>query len=299
MPSPICLASESKVTNHCVDDYDRWFRMTGKKISATRPTTEDREQYHLEVKSGDVAKSVLIPGDPQRVERISALWDDTREVAKHRQFVTHTGKYKGVDISACSTGIGGPGTAIVIEELANVGADTFLRVGSCATLKEDIEIGDIIISTAAVRLDGTSKQYVRPEYPASASYEVVLAFVEAAETLGVTYHLGISASTDSFYLGQSRPGFKGYTQSMSETLIKDLTRANVANFEMEAATLFTLGNIYGFRTGAACAVYANRIRDEFAVKGEMDVIKVGNEAVRILAELDSEKAGQKYWSRKV
>ena len=271
--------------------------MTDKKVSATRPVTEDREQYHLEVKEGDVAKSVLIPGDPQRVERISSLWDSSREVAMHRQFVTHTGKYKGADISACSTGIGGPGTAIVIEELANVGADTFLRVGSCATLKEDIEIGDIIISTAAVRLDGTSKQYVRPEYPASASYEVVLAFVEAAETLGLTYHLGISASTDSFYLGQSRPGFGGYTQSMSETLIDDLTRANVANFEMEAATLFTLGNIFGFRTGAACAVYANRVRDEFEVKGESDVIKCGNEAVKILAELDEEKSSKKYWSR--
>ncbi len=271
--------------------------MTDKKVSATRPVTEDREQYHLEVKEGDVAKSVLIPGDPQRVERISSLWDSTKEVAMHRQFVTHTGKYKGADISACSTGIGGPGTAIVIEELANVGADTFLRVGSCATLKEDIEIGDLIISTAAVRLDGTSKQYVRPEYPASASYEVVLAFVEAAETLGLTYHLGISASTDSFYLGQSRPGFGGYTQSMSETLIEDLTRANVANFEMEAATLFTLGNIFGFRTGAACAVYANRVRDEFEVKGELEVIKCGNEAVKILAELDEEKSSKKYWSR--
>lgn len=271
--------------------------MADKKVSATRPVTEDREQYHLEVKEGEVAKSVLIPGDPQRVKRISEQWDEVREVAEHRQFVTHTGKYKGVDISACSTGIGGPGTAIVVEELANVGVDTFLRVGSCATLKEDIEIGDIIISTAAVRLDGTSKQYVRPEYPASASYEVVLAFIEAAETLGLTYHLGISASTDSFYLGQSRPGFGGYTQSMSETLIKDLTKANVMNFEMEAATLFTLGNIFGFRTGAACAVYANRVRDEFAVKGEADVIKIGNEAVKILSELDNEKKDNKYWSR--
>ena len=298
MYSPICLASDAKVTKHCFHVKDRGIPMTDKKISATRPVTEDREQYHLEVKKGDVAKSVLIPGDPQRVERISALWDESKQVAMHRQFVTHTGKYKGADISACSTGIGGPGTAIVIEELANVGADTFLRVGSCATLKENINIGDIIISTAAVRLDGTSKQYVRPEYPASASYEVVLAFVEAAETLGVTYHLGISASTDSFYLGQSRPGFGGYTQSMSETLIKDLTKANVANFEMEAATLFTLGNIFGFRTGAVCAVYANRVRDEFAVKGERDVIRCGNEAVKILADMDEEKAGKKYWSRK-
>jgi len=271
--------------------------MTKGKVSARKPVTEDRKQYHLEVKEGDVAKTVLLPGDPQRIERISSLWDSFKEVATHRQFVTHTGKYKDVDISACSTGIGGPGMAIVVEELANVNVDTFIRVGSCATLKKEIEIGDLIISTAAVRLDGTSKQYVRTEYPASASYEAILALVEATENLGFTYHLGISASTDSFYLGQSRPGYSGYFQSFSTTLIDDLQRANVANFEMEAATLFTLGNIYGFRTGAVCAVYANRVRDEFEVKGEMDVIKCGNEAVKILSEMDTERGGKRYWSR--
>jgi uridine phosphorylase len=207
--------------------------------------------------------------------------------------------YKGVPISASSTGIGGPGTAIAVEELANVGVRNFIRVGSCATLKEEIELGDLIISTAAVRLDGTSKQYVRPEFPASASYEVVMALVEAADSLGIRYHLGISASTDSFYLGQSRPGFNGYTQSFSETLIEDLQKANVANFEMEAATIFTLANIFGFRSGAVCAVYANRVRDEFAVEGEDEVIACGNEAVKILAEMDEEKAiaGRDYWMR--
>jgi len=273
--------------------------MNDKRVSAQRPETPDRAQYHLEVKKGEVAESVIIPGDPQRVTKISSEWDDFTEVAVHRQFVTHTGHFKGAPISACSTGIGGPGTAIVIEELANVGARTFIRVGSTATLKEDIEIGDLIISTGGVRLEGTSKQYVRPEYPASASYEVILALIEAADSLGINYHLGISASTDSFYLGQSRPGFGGYTQSFSEMLIKDMQKANVTNFEMEAATLFTLGNIFGFRTGAVCAVYANRVRDEFEVKGEAEVIKCGNEAVKILHDMDEQKkkSGKRYWMR--
>jgi uridine phosphorylase len=273
--------------------------MPRETVSARRPETPDRKQYHIEVKKGDVAESVLLPGDPQRVVRISTGWDSFREVASHRQYVTHTGLYKAVPISACSTGIGGPGTAIAIEELANVGVRNFIRVGSCATLKEQIEIGDLIISTGAVRLDGTSKQYVRPEYPAAASYEIVMALVEAADTLGFKYHLGISASTDSFYLGQSRPGFNDYTQSFSETLVEDLTKANVANFEMEAATLFTLANVYGFRSGAVCAVYANRVKDEFAVKGEESVIACGNEAVKILAEMDKEKTAAKkeFWMR--
>jgi uridine phosphorylase len=271
--------------------------MPKKEISATRPVTPERKQYHLDLKEGDVAKIVLLPGDPQRVARISALWDERREVAEHRQFVTHTGRYRGAHISACSTGIGGPGTAIVIEELANVGSRDFVRVGSCATLKEGIGLGDVVILTGAVRLDGTSRQYVMPEYPASASYEVTLALIEAAESLGIGYHLGISASTDSFYLGQSRPGFAGYAQSMSTLLIEDLKKANVTTFEMEAATLFTLGNIYGFRTGAVCAVYADRVKDRFGVKGELETIKCGNEAARILSEMDKEKAAKKYWYR--
>ncbi|MHA1925249.1 MAG: uridine phosphorylase [Candidatus Thorarchaeota archaeon] len=268
-------------------------------VSARRPETVEREQYHIEVKPGEVAETVLLPGDPQRVAKISSNWDSFQEVAAHRQYVTHTGLFRGTPISASSTGIGGPGTAIAVEELANVGVKNFIRVGSCATLKEEIEIGDLIISTGAVRLEGTSKQYVRPEFPASASYEVVMALVEAADTLGLKYHLGISASTDSFYVGQSRPGFNGYTQSFSETLIEDLQKANVANFEMEAATIFTLANIYGFRSGAVCAVYANRVKDRFAVAGEEDVIACGNEAVKILAEMDEEKAiaGKDYWMR--
>jgi len=268
-------------------------------VSARRPETAEREQYHIEVKPGEVAETVLLPGDPERVAKISSGWDSFQEVAAHRQYVTHTGVYKGTPISACSTGIGGPGTAIAIEELANVGVKNFIRIGPCATLKERIEIGDLIISTGAVRLEGTSKQYVRPEFPACASYEVVLALVEAADTLGMKYHLGISASTDSFYLGQSRPGFNGYTQSFSETLIEDLQKANVANFEMEAATIFTLANIFGFRSGAVCAVYANRVQDKFAVAGEDDVIACGNEAAKILSEMDEEKAiaGRDYWMR--
>jgi len=273
--------------------------MTKDIVSAARPETPDRKQYHIEVERGKVASTVIIPGDPGRVEKISSKWDSFEEVGSHRQYVTHTGTYKGVPISACSTGIGGPGTAIAIEELANVGAENFIRVGSCAALKEEIEIGDLIISTGAVRLEGTSKQYVRIEYPALASYEVILALIEAAESLGANYHLGISASTDSFYLGQSRPGFGGYETEGSKSLITELQRANVANFEMEAATVFTLANIYGFRSGAVCAVYANRVRDEFAVRGEQDAIDCGNEAVKILAEMDAQRGKKKSWSRHI
>ncbi|OYT61045.1 MAG: uridine phosphorylase [Desulfurococcales archaeon ex4484_217_1] len=269
-----------------------------KIVSAAVPQTEKGKQYHIHCKPGDVAPYVLLPGDPGRVYRIAKYWDEKREVAKHREYVTFTGKYRGAPISATSTGIGGPAAAIAVEELLRVGAHTFIRVGTTGAIQKFIGVGDLIITTAAVRLDGTSKQYVFTEYPAAASYEVVLALIEAAESLGVKYHVGISASTDSFYTGQGRPGFKGYMLSWMKNIISDLQRANVLNFEMESSTIFTLANIYGARAGSVCAAVANRVTDEFIVDaGVEDAIKVANEAVRILYGWDNikTKKGKKYF----
>ncbi len=265
--------------------------------SADVPQDEGGMQYHIACKPGDVARYVLLPGDPERVEIISSLWDERREVAYHREYRTHTGIYRGVQISATSTGIGSPSAAIAVEELARIGADTFIRVGSTGAIQEDIGIGDLIISSSAVRLEGTSKQYVRPEYPASAHYEVLLALVEAAESLGARYHVGVTASTDSFYLGQGRPGFQGYMQSFSRTILDDLRRARVLNFEMEAASLFTLASIYNLRAGSIAVVFANRITNEFEVVSQEEVSRVASEAVRILHEWDEEKrkAGKRYF----
>ncbi len=265
--------------------------------SADIPEAEGGVQYHIACGPGDVARYVLLPGDPDRVPVISAQWDEFREVAFHREYRTHTGKYKGIPVSATSTGIGSPSAVIAVEELARIGADTFIRVGSTGAIQEDIQVGDIIISSASIRLEGTSKHYVIPEYPASANYEVLLALIEAADTLNVPYHVGITASTDSFYLGQGRPGLGGYAQSFSENILDDLRRANVLNFEMEASAIFTVANIYGLRAGSVAVVFANRITNEFRVVSQEKVALVANEAVRILAEWDEEKVrrGKKYF----
>jgi len=271
--------------------------MGEKFISAERPQTEEGYQYHIACKPGDVARYVLLPGDPERVPKISSLWDEAKEIAFHREYRTHTGKYKGVPISVTSTGIGGPSTAIAVEELAAIGADTFIRVGSTGAIQPGMEIGDLIIAKAAVRLEGTSKQYVRVEYPASADLEVTLALIEAAESLGVRYHIGITASTDSFYLGQGRPGLNGYFPSFARNILDDLRQARVTNFEMEAATLFTLANVYGLRAGCVCAVFANRVTNEFGKAGEKEAAMVASEAVKILSEWDEEKerTGKNVW----
>jgi uridine phosphorylase len=249
------------------------------------------------IKKGDVSRYVLLPGDPERVPLIAKYWDKAWHVATHREFVTYSGYYKGVFISATSTGIGAPSTAIAIEELARCGVDTFIRVGTTGALKREIKLGDLVISTGAVRLEGTSRHYAISEYPAIASFEVVLALIEAAESLGVNYHVGLTASSDSFYVGQERPGFKDYLPPFQRGLIEYLRSMNVLNFEMEASVIFILSNIYGLRAGAVCAAIANRETDEFKPGvGVEDAIRVANEAVKILSEWDFEKErrGKKY-----
>ncbi|OYT59929.1 uridine phosphorylase [Euryarchaeota archaeon ex4484_178] len=258
-------------------------------VLSENPRERKDVQYHIQCRPGDVARYVLLPGDPERVDVISSFWDERREIAYHREFKTHTGKYRGVAISATSTGIGSPSAVIALEELARIGADTFIRVGSTGAIQPEIDIGDLIISSSAVRLEGTSKEYVRTEYPASAHYEVLLSLIEAAEALGARYHVGITASTDSFYVGQGRPGYGGYEQSFSRELLHDLRRARVLNFEMEASAIFTVANLYGLRAGSVAVVFANRLTDEFEVVPQDSVAKVANEAVRILTEWDEAK----------
>jgi uridine phosphorylase len=208
-------------------------------------------------------------------------------MASKRTYVTYTGKLGNTPISATSTGIGCPATAIAVEELAQIGAKTLIRVGSSGALHKHIKCGDLVISTGAVRNDGTSRQYISSGYPAVAGFHVVLALVEAAESLGYRYHVGITCSTDSFYTGQGRPGFGGYWQSYMSEILSDLRAARVLNFEMECATLFTLANLFGLRSGAVCAVFANRETDEFRVAGEDEACRTACEAAKILSEWDA------------
>ncbi|OYR79068.1 uridine phosphorylase, partial [Halorubrum sp. E3] len=144
----------------------------------------DEAGYHVEVGPGDVADAVLLPGNPERVDKVTALWDDHEEVASHREYRTATGAYEDAPISVTSTGIGSPSAAIAVEELARVGVDTFIRVGSCGAIQPEMEVGDLVITTGAVRQEGTSDEYVREDYPAAADGEVVSALVAAAERLG-------------------------------------------------------------------------------------------------------------------
>ena len=257
-------------------------------------TVSSDKQYHIACGKGDLAEYLLVPGDPDRVPKIAGFWDSAKEVSCHREFHSFTGKYKGVPISALSSGIGPACMAIVVNEASRVGVRTFIRVGSTGAIQKDIYCGDVIFSSAAVRLDYTSNCYVMPEYPAVASYEVLLALIEAAESLGISnYHVGITATTSDFYAGQNRPTVKTCPLLM-EDLLPTLQRAGVLNLEMETATLYTLASLYGLRAGSICAVYANRCTDEFKPEaGEENALKIANEATKILYEWDKKKRKKK------
>lgn len=153
------------------------------------------------------------------------------------------------------------------------------------------------ISNAAVRLDGTSKQYVEVEYPACASFDVTLALVEAAEKIGKKFRVGFTASTDSFYVGQGRPGVGGYLPQEFEKVVERLRKQKVITMEMEASTIFTLAGLYGLRSGCVLSVYANRVTDRFEMKGEEDACRVAVEAIRILSKWDADRQrlGKRYW----
>lgn len=260
------------------------------KISAKAPLAEGK-QYHIRCKTGDVSRYVLIPGDPERVGIIAQGWDSAYEVAYHREYHTMTGKYKEVPISCTSSGIGGPALAIAVDELCRIGVDTFIRVGSCGGIQKGQKLGDMVITTGAVRLDGASKDLVLPEYPAVASYEVVMALIQACEELKERYHVGITASTDTFYTGQGRPAYNNYFPSFKEHIFRDMQNAKVQNFEMEAGTLLTMAQLFGKRAGAICFIVANRVTDEFEITDDMAkrAGRVASLAVTILAEWDNKK----------
>ncbi|WP_276258182.1 nucleoside phosphorylase [Haloglomus litoreum] len=257
----------------------------------------DEVQYHIELAPGDIEGPVLLPGDPERVPVVAEQWDEAEDVAQHREYRTMRGTRDGAPVACTSTGIGSPSAAIAAEELANVGAETLLRVGSCGAIQAEAEVGDLVITTGAVRQEGTSDEYVREDYPASAHPEVVTALVTAAERLDYDYHLGVTCSTDSFYAGQGREGHGGFRAAGADERVAELQAAGVLNYEMEAAALLTLASIYGLRAGAVCTVFANRVTGEFRTEGEARAAEVASEAAVVLDEMDRVKraAGVDYW----
>jgi uridine phosphorylase len=215
------------------------------------------------LRPGDVAPHVFLCGDPARVDRIAAAFEDPKTVCEVREYRVITGRRAGVPLTAASTGIGAPSTAILLEELVKIGAHTFVRVGNSGGLAPELALGDLVITTGSVRDDGTSRSYVVPEYPAVADWRLVAALVDAARERGVRAHAGVTWSLDAFYARNAIAGPGGAMTSMSvggywphglAERIADMRMARVLNCEMESGVLLTLAGLFGVRAGCICVV---------------------------------------------
>ena len=230
------------------------------KVSAEAPSF-DGKMPHLMCRKGEVADIVLLPGDPGRVKMFEDLCQDFHIVASNREYTVGTGKYKGVPVSVCSTGIGAPSAEIAVIELIELGAKALIRIGGTGVLPEDIRCGDMVINTATMRMGGASCFYAPESYPAVASFEVVQCLIDACQDAGVKYWKGISASTGSFFAGQCRPAVGRVFHDAD--MLEKYRNLRILNMEMEAETIMTLGTLYDVLTGSICAVHANRTTDEW------------------------------------
>ena len=217
-----------------------------------------KKQYHINVSAEDVGEFCILPGDPARCEKIAAYLDNVSHVGMNREYNIYNGYLSGHKVTVCSTGIGGPSTAIAVEELAACGAKTMIRVGTCGGISLDVRSGDLVIASGAVRQDGTSREYAPPEFPAVSDTETLFALVRSAESLGARYHAGVVQSKDSFY-GQHSPSRMPTANELSEKW-EAWKRLGVLASEMEASTLFTVGASLKIRCGAVLMCVWNQER---------------------------------------
>jgi DeoD family purine-nucleoside phosphorylase len=239
-------------------------------------------EFHIRCDPEEIAPYVFTPGSHRRAKLIADHFDDARLVSESRGYLVYTGTVDGTRMTVSSTGIGGPQIAMAIEELAHMGAHTFIRVGSCGTLQDHVEVGDLVIPTGVFRAGATAHRYLPPAFPAAPDFGVLTALVEAAERLDVPVHVGVGWAGDAFYA------------PMDPDLQEKLKQAGVLSLEMETDTLFVVSNYRGWRAGAilACDGTAKEIKPEWGEEafhaGEEREIRVAIEAMKSIAQQEEE-----------
>lgn len=267
---------------------------------ADRPMTGDR-QYHIALERGELAEYILLVGDPGRVAKVSQHFDAVEVERSNREITTATGTYRGMRVSAMSTGMGTDNVEIVLAEVMEItDAPAFVRVGSSGALQPEIALGDLVVSIGAVRLENTTDFYVHPGYPAIAHRDVVWALESACLQLGFAHHLGLTATASGFYAPQGRQ--MRTLPVRYPQLAEELRRQRVANLEMESSALFVLTALAGLRAGTVCAAYAQRVDGTFlegAAKeaAEARCIDAGLTGIHLLWQKDQGQEGDpRRWS---
>ena len=247
------------------------------------------KQFHIACAQGDIGRYCILPGDPGRVPAIAALFDDAKQIAYNREFNVWTGTLLGEKVTACSTGIGGPSASIAMEELHKCGADTFIRTGTCGGIDLNVQSGDVVVATGAIRYEHTSREYAPIEFPAVADFQVTNALVEATKKLGFPLHTGIVQCKDSFY-GQHDPAASPVYYELQQKW-ESWKRLGVKASEMESAALFVVAAALGCRCGSCFHVVWNQEREGAGLDQKMSEdtsssVKVSVEALKLLIEAD-------------
>ena len=246
--------------------------------------------YHINLSKKDSAKYAILPGDPGRVEKIAAFLDSPKLVSFNREYKTYEGYLDGEKVLVVSTGIGGPSTAICVEELAKIGVDTFIRVGTCGGMQMNVNPGDIVIANAAIRMEGTTLEYMPIEFPAVADFEVTSALKNAAENLSYPHHIGVVQAKDSFY-SQHSPESMGISDALKYKWDAWIKGGCLAS-EMESAALYIVSAVRKLRAGAVFHCVWNQeqagrgMPQENHISDTTCAIKTAVEAIRILINND-------------
>lgn len=249
-------------------------------------------QFHIHCKEGDVGRYVFLPGDPGRCEAIASYFDNPVHVSMNREYNVYTGTMLGEKVSVCSTGIGGPSASIAMEELKNIGADTFIRVGTCGGIALDVQPGDVVVATGAIRFEHTSLEYAPIEFPAVADFGIATALKAAGEDLGYRVHTGVVQCKDSFY-GQHSPEKSPVYYELLQKW-ESWKRLGVKASEMESAALFVVASALGVRCGSCFHVVWNQEREKAGLYMPMTedtsgAVKVGIEAMKRLIRQDQSR----------
>jgi uridine phosphorylase len=242
-------------------------------------------EWHIKCDAKEISRYVFTPGDQARAKKIAEHFDEYHLVTESRGYSVYSGLYKTIPMTICGTGMGGPAVAIGIEELAHMGADTFIRVGSCGVFQKGQKTGDVIIASGTVREGGTANAYLPPIFPAVPTFQVLRALVESGEELKIPVTVGIGIAGDAFYA----PGEVGAIAS------KSLAKAGLVFVEMESDTLFVISSYRGWRSGAIFAsdgepgITKPENKESDFRQGEWNSIKVAVHAMWKIAQQDSKK----------
>lgn len=253
----------------------------------------NEKQYHINLSNENRAKYAILPGDPGRVEKIAAMLDDPKEITFNREYKTYEGYIDSQKVLVTSTGIGGPSTAICVEELAKIGVDTFIRVGTCGGMQMNVNPGDLIIASGAIRMEGTSREYLPIEFPAVADFEITSALSNAAKSLGYPHHIGVVQAKDSFY-SQHDPDSMGVSDELKSKWNAWIKGGCLAS-EMESAALYIVSAVRGLRAGSIFHCVWNQEQAGHGMPQDnknsdtTSAIKTAIEALRILIKEDNNR----------